>query len=309
MGFPQILKGVRIADFSRLLPGPFASELLIKMGAEVQCILPPEGDPLLGNYSPFAALRRGKTFEELDLKSESGKARVQQILKNCHILLEGFRPGAMERLGLGFSEVQKLQSKILYVSLNGYGPNHPKYLKGAHDLNFLVDSGVYSLLYPDGDQTIPLIQLADLIGGIYAAFQILMEWISRQATPTGKHLQVSIVEGVSMFAEYLQDPGVSALIPMLTGGAARYHIFITKDERRIGVAAIEPKFFQNLMEGLELPYDGHSDGAAVIEAMTRRFSQKTLEEWRSQLADLDACLSFIPTRDEVLYQSKKTSAT
>lgn len=309
MSFPQIFSGIKVLDFSRLLPGPFASELLIKMGAEVQCVLPPVGDPILGNYSPFASLRKGKKFMEVDLKDPEGKHRVLEMAGDCDILLEGFRPGALERLGLGFDRVCERNPNILYVSLNGYGPKDAKFLYGAHDLNFLVDSGVYSLLYPDASTDLPTLQLADLLGGLYAAFQILMEWIRRAKSPGAKHLQVSIVEGLSLFTQYLKDPGVEKLLPMLTGGVARYRIFTTKDRRRLVVAAIEPKFFGNLMKALSLPFDGHSDGEKVIEALAQRFSEKTLAEWEAELKTVDACLSFVPNRAEVLTQSKKASAT
>lgn len=309
MTFPQIFSDLKVLDFSRLLPGPFASELLIKMGAQVTCILPPEGDPLLGNYSPFESLRAGKSFVELDLKSPDGLKQVLERVEQSDLLLEGFRPGAMDRLGLGFEQARKRNGKLLYVSLSGYGPQDSKYLLGAHDLNFLVDSGVYSLLFSDDSTEVPLIQLADLMGGLYAVLQILMEWIARGKEPKAKHLRVSIVEGMKLLARYLQDPGVEKLVPILTGGLARYHIFTTQDGQRIAIAAIEPKFFENVMKAMGLTYDGQSDGDEVIRAMEAAFSGKNLEQWRQQLSHIDGCISFIPTRSEVLAQSKKASAT
>lgn len=299
MMLPPIFKGIKILDFSRLLPGPFASTLLQRMGAEVTCVLPPQGDPLLGAYSPFKTLEQGKSFITLDLKTEADSLKVKQMISESQILLEGFRPGAMGRLGIGFEAARVLRPDLLYVSIVGYSKSHPHYLKGSHDLNFLVDSGVYSLLFPDDSQLIPSLQLADVLGGFYAAFCVLAEWIQRFTKPEARHLEVSVVEGLRVLAEYLRGAGTLPLLGWLTGGLARYHIYFTRDQKRIAVCAIEPKFFENLQRalGLELSFE---DGPEKMAELQKVFSQKNLEEWKRQLADADACLSFIPSRMEAL---------
>lgn len=298
--FPKIFTGVKVIDFSRLLPGPFASELLIKMGAEVKCVVPPSGDPLLGEYSPFETMRRGKTFHQKNLKDPEALKEVKEWIGEVQILLEGFRPKTMERLGLGFGAVAKINPNILYVSIAGYAPEDKKYLKGAHDLNFLIDAGLYSLLYGDSDEEIPLLQLADVFGGFFAAFQILAAWIARQKDSGPRHLQVSIVEGLKLLPEYLMDPKTLELAPVLTGSAARYHIYRTKDQKRIFVGAIEGKFFGNLMKTLGLKYGSHEEGPEVVVAVQKKFEEKTLEEWKNFFKDVDACVSFIPSREEIL---------
>lgn len=298
--FPKIFSGVHVIDFSRLLPGPFASELLIRMGAEVRCVVPKHGEPLLGEYSPFETLRRGKTFHQKNLKDPGDLREVREWVKESQILLEGFRPGTMGRLDLGFDSVKKINPKILYVSIAGYAPEDEKYLKGAHDLNFLIDAGIYSLLYEDSDEHIPLLQLADVFGGFFAAFQILAAWIARQKEPGAQHLQISIVEALKLLPEYLKDPKTKDLAPVLTGGAARYHIYRTKDQKRIFVGAIEGKFFGNLMRALGLKLGELDEGPEVIAAIERKFQEKNLEEWRAIFGELDACISLIPGREEVL---------
>ncbi|MDX1386718.1 MAG: CaiB/BaiF CoA-transferase family protein [bacterium] len=298
---PNIFSDVKVLDFSRLLPGPFASELLIRMGAEVQVILPPKADPILGDYSPFEKIRRGKRFEVADLKNPEDLKHVQRKLKESQILLEGFRPGTMERLGLGFEEVRKINPEILYVSLHGYDAKHPKYLQGAHDINFLVDSGVYSLLYPDASQDIPFLQIADLFGGFYAAFLILAEWIRRGRTPQAKHLEVSIVEGLRLLPDYLIDPNTANFMDFLSGDIARYRIYTTQDQKRVAIAAIEPKFFGNLMKALQLSYGPEDDGKEVVQAIQDKFSEKTLAQWQEILKEEDVCFSPIPDRSEVLF--------
>lgn len=298
--FPKIFTGVKVLDFSRLLPGPFASELLIKMGAEVHCVLPPSGDPILGDYSPFEKIRRGKKFENVDLKTPEGLKQVQEKLAISDILLEGFRPGTMGRLGLGFDAVKKINPEILYVSIHGYTQDHPKYLLGAHDLNFLVDSGVYSLMYSDDSHEMPALQLADVFGGFYAVFQILAEWLRRGKQGKGCHLNVSIVEGLELLSDYLKDPTTPQIISMLNGGVSRYRIYRTRDQKRIMVGAIEPKFFKNLMGVLKLPYGPSDDGPEIISAVQKKFSEKTLKEWREVFSGTDTCISFIPSRNEVI---------
>jgi crotonobetainyl-CoA:carnitine CoA-transferase CaiB-like acyl-CoA transferase len=300
MMLPKIFTGVKVIDFSRLLPGPFASELLIKMGAEVRCVVPREGDPLLGEYSPFETMRRGKSFFPKNLKDPADLREVGEWIQDSQILLEGFRPGTMERLGLGFAAVAKLNPEILYISIAGYAPGDEKYLKGAHDLNFLIDAGVYSLLYEDGDDRMPILQLADVFGGFFAAFQILAAWIARQKKPGPQHLQVSMVEGLKLLPEYLMDPKTRDLAPVLTGGAARYRIYRTKDQKRLFVGAIEGKFFSNLLKVLGLNYSPHEEGPEVVAAIEARFQEKTLAEWRKIFEGADACVSFIPSREEVL---------
>ena len=298
--FPKIFSGVKVLDFSRLLPGPFASELLIKMGAEVRCVIPREGDPLLGAYSPFEALRQGKSFEEKNLKDPKDLAEVKGWLGQSQILLEGFRPGAMDRLGLGFQEAAKINPQILYVSLSGYGEKDEKFLKGAHDLNFLIDAGIYSILFEDHQDTIPIFQLADVFGGFYAAFLILTAWVEHQGRPKAQHIRAAIVEGLKLLPEYLKGSTLDVLLPALTGQAARYHIYRTKEGKRVFIGAIEGKFFRNLMTALGLAYGDHEEGPEVVAAIQKKFGEKTLEEWKKIFKDVDACVSFIPGREEVL---------
>lgn len=298
--FPKIFHGVRVLDFSRLLPGPFASDLLVRLGADVTCVVPPGKDPLLGNYSPFEKIKAGKKFLTLDLKSAEGKQQVREEAAKRSILLEGFRPGTMSRLGFGFDDVRKFNPEILYVSIIGYPEGHVKFLKGAHDINFLVDSGLYSLIHPDNGDTIPALQLADVVGGFYAAFQILAAWIQRISEPRARHLKVSVLEGLELLAEYLKHESSLALLPLLTGGLARYRIYFTKDKKRIAVAALEPKFFVNLCKALNIDLAGDEGEAEIAGEIQKQIGSKDFAELKDVFRDVDACVSFIPSREEVL---------
>lgn len=298
--FPKILQNVRVLDFSRLLPGPFASDLLIKLGAKVTCILPPKGDPLLGAYSPFPKIQEGKDFLTVDLKNSAEREEVLKMVEVSQILLEGFRPGTMERMGLGFQDVSARQPKIIFASIVGFPENHPKFFQGAHDINFLVDSGVYSLLHPDNSEAIPALQLADVVGGFYAAFQILVAWVANLSNPQARHLKISILNGLHLISDYLKHESSLPLLSLLTGGLARYRIYFTKDRQRIAVAALEPKFFQNLLNALKVNYTGGEGEEELSSSISKVFQQKNLSEWKEILKDADACISFVPSREEVL---------
>ena len=301
--FPPIFKGVRVLDFSRLLPGPFASDLLIRFGAEVTCVLPPNGDPLLGAYSPFKKIHAGKKFLTFDLKDPAALREVLDLAAESQILLEGFRPGTMDRLGLGFGEIVTRQPQILYVSMIGYAEGHARFYQGAHDINFLIDSGVYSLLQGDDSTAIPALQLADVLGGFYAAFKILAAWIGHLQDPKPLHLKVSVVEALELMSDYLKDESSLGLLPVLTGGLARYRIYFTKDRQRIAVAALEPKFFQNLLAAMKVQLSGNEGEGEIADLLSKSFELKTAEEWRGIFHNVDACISFIPSRDEVLRRS------
>ncbi|HKY64446.1 MAG TPA: CaiB/BaiF CoA-transferase family protein [bacterium] len=289
---PKIFTNVSVLDFSRLLPGPFASGLLARLGAEVTCVLPPQKDAVLGDYSPFAALREGKRFVTVDLKTESGLAEARRLAAGTSILLEGFRPGTMERLGLGFDSLQALNPDLLYVSLVGYPAGHPKYLAGGHDLNFLIDSGIYQLLYGEGGVQLPALQIADVMGGFYAAFQILAAWIERMKGPGSRRIEVSVMESLALMQEYRSDEAAAGILPMLTGSLARYRIYKTKDHRSVAVAGLEPKFHAALLETLGLearPGEGEEALAGRIQAV---FATRDAAEWGRIFAKVDACLSF-----------------
>lgn len=297
---PKIFSGVSVVDFSRLLPGPFATRLLQKMGAEVHCVVPPKGDAVLGDYTPFHLLREGKEMHPLDLKRAEDLEQARALIRRSPILLEGFRPGAMDKLQLGFAEAARLRPDIVYASLIGYPPDHPKHRLGGHDLNFLVDSGFYSLLYDDASREIPTLQIADVVGGFYAAFQILVAWIRRLQDSAPQHLQISVVEGLEHLWSYLAHESATGLIPLLTGSLARYRIYRTRDGARLAVAGLEPKFHEALLQALGLEARAGEEEEALAARIQDVLAQRDAAEWQERFRDLDACLSFIPGRAEVL---------
>ncbi len=298
--FPKIFQGVSVVDFSRLLPGPFATRLLHKLGAEIHCLVPPQGDAILGEYTPFEALREDKVIQAVDLKTEAGRKLALARIANSQILLEGFRPGTMGKLGLSFEDCVRVRPDLIYVSLVGYPSQDPKYLRGGHDLNFLVDAGVYSLLYDDDSTEIPTLQVADVLGGFYAAFKILAAWIRRLQDPAPQKIEVSVVESLEHLWEYLRHENAGGLLPLLTGGLARYRIYWTKDRSRVAVAGLEPKFYQAVLQTLGLEKDEGESEAALATRIQEAFSQRDLSEWRERFRAVDACVTFIPTRAETL---------
>jgi alpha-methylacyl-CoA racemase len=178
-------------------------------------------------------------------------------------------------------------------------------LRGAHDLNFLVDAGVYSLLYPDGSDVIPALQLADVFGGFYAAFRILVAWIQRVKMPQALHLTVPLTEGLERLTDYLQHESSVPLLPSLTGALARYRVYWTKDRKRIAVAALESKFFANFLEVLEIRGMERKNERDLAWQIQKRIGKKNLAEWKRIFREADACVSFIPSREEALKGSSK----
>jgi len=288
--FKKTLKNIRIVDFSRLLPGPFASSILAQMGAKVTCVLPPTPDPLLTEYSPFDWLRKGKKFLTADLKNKTDQNKVRKLIAEADVMLEGFRPGVLERLGFGFKQVKKWNAKLLYFSMTGYPQGSAQFEKAGHDLNFLVESGVYQHFYDANSNKIPALQLADLAGGYLLALQVLSGLFEPAKKRKAKHVYSSILEGMQFMQAYLA--GAEHLIPILSGGLARYHIYHTLDHKRLVVAAIEPKFYHTFLKNIGLAHIKNDDPLA-IEAITQTIATKTLAQWKEQLKNIDACLSFL----------------
>lgn len=289
--FKKTLKNIRVVDFSRLLPGPYASTLLQKMGAQVTCITPPQEDPVLSAYSPFVWVEEGKKFVSIDLKKASFKAH--KFIQKADVLIEGFRPGAMDRLGLSFKEVKKLNPNILYVSISGYDVKKGKGDQGGHDMNFLIESGLYDLIYPEEfgkSAIIPKIQIADIAAG-QLAFQLIMNRLfvprkQRQA----EHIQTSIQEGAEFFGEYLKED--TRLIKMMFDHFPRYQIFWTKDKKRLAFAGIEEKFFQGFILALEIK-NLPQDHVKILKVFEKKIKSQNLSFWKRKFKNLDLCVSYL----------------
>jgi crotonobetainyl-CoA:carnitine CoA-transferase CaiB-like acyl-CoA transferase len=261
------LAGLTVLDFSTLLPGPLATLFLAEAGAEVIKVERPGGEdmrrfpPPLGDGSaPFAALNAGKKSIVADLKTQEGRAALHPLLGRADILVEQFRPGVMDRLGLGYGDVRTINPKVVYCSISGYGQTGPRAGEAGHDINYQAVAGLLSLspgtLHAP---TVPPALTADIGGGAMpAVINILLALRRRDLTGEGCHLDIAMADAAFTFAwQGLAEGFATGRFPgsqetMLTGGSPRYGLYATADGRFLAVGALEPKFWEAFCEGIGL---------------------------------------------------------
>jgi crotonobetainyl-CoA:carnitine CoA-transferase CaiB-like acyl-CoA transferase len=228
------LEGVRVVDFTTLLPGPLATLLLSEAGAEVIKVERPQQGEEMRRHGPmwgqdsasFALLNRGKKCIAVDLKHPEGRARVEPLIARCDVLIEQFRPGVMDRLGLGYEAVSRLNPSIVYCSISGYGQTGPKRDIAAHDLNYIGDTGLLSLSMGTRDApVIPPALIADIAGGAYpAVINILLALRERDATGQGRRLDVAMTDNLFPLMYWaLGERHVRGISPSSLGGILRHH--------------------------------------------------------------------------------------
>jgi crotonobetainyl-CoA:carnitine CoA-transferase CaiB-like acyl-CoA transferase len=306
------LASLRILDFSTLLPGPFASLLLADMGAEVLRIESPTRMDLLRVLPPFdqgvsashAYLNRNKRSLALDLKQPEALEVIKQLLQDYDIVLEQFRPGVMERLGLGYAALKAINPKLIYVSITGYGQTGPYKDRAGHDINYLALSGLASYTGRADSGPLPLgAQVADIAGGsLHGVIGLLAAVIARQQTGQGQHLDVSMTDcafslNAMAGAGYLAcgiEPGRED--QMLNGGSF-YDYYRSRDGRWLSVGSLEPDFMKRLCTALgleELATLGLSAQPAqqkkLKDALKTEFEKHDFDQLCALFAELDACV-------------------
>ena len=279
----QPLAGTLVVDLTRYLPGPFASRELLRYGARVVRLESPDGDPVRDIAPQWdAALNAGKESVVCDLKQDPAFGRA--LCARADVVLEGFRPGVAERLGIGPSA---LPESVVYCSLTGFGAEGRHAARAGHDLNYMGYAGVLA----DTAPALPPVQIADLGAGALAAVaEILAALLERGRTGRGRHLVVSMTHGAHRFAAHRL--GGESSPRLLTGGLARYRIYETADGRFLTVAALEPRFFRRFCELLELP---EVDDA---EAFAARIRSKTLADWLELFDPEDVAVGPVATLEE-----------
>jgi alpha-methylacyl-CoA racemase len=283
IGLVKPLDGTLVVDLTRYLPGPFASRELLRYGARVVRLESPEGDPLRAIAPEWdAALNAGKESVVSDLKREPELGRA--LCSRADVVLEGFRPGVSERLGIGPGD---LPETVVYCSLTGFGSEGRHAARAGHDLNYLGYAGALA----DTAPALPPVQIADLGAGALAAVaEILAGLLERERTGRGRHLVISMTHGAHRFvAHRLAGEPVPRL---LTGGLARYGIYKTADGRYLTVAALEAKFFRRLCELLDLP---EVDDA---QALAERIASKPLADWLKLFEREDVAVGPVSTLEE-----------
>jgi crotonobetainyl-CoA:carnitine CoA-transferase CaiB-like acyl-CoA transferase len=305
------LQGIRVLDLSRLLPGPYLTMILADMGASVVKI----EDPRIGDYlraippakggisGRFLSINRGKRSLALDLKDPAGRDALLRMVEHADVVVESFRPGVMDKLGVGYAALAARQPKIIVCSISGYGQTGPYAHRAGHDLDYIGLAGVLAMGgTAGGTPGMPGVQIADLAGGaLWSATAILGALVGRERTGKGAHLDISMTEGaLALLAAELGNLDCGARptrgVEQLNGGLACYGVYRTKDDRYLAVGALEPKFWVALNQAIgRTPNIAEIVGDAEQQAKTRAalaliFETRTADEWQAVLAPHDCCV-------------------
>lgn len=313
------LDDIRILDFSTLLPGPFASLMLAEAGALVIKIERPGRGDEMRSYSPkvgadsinFALLNAGKKSIAIDLKATDAAARLRPLIAEADIVIEQFRPGVMDRLGLGYQALRVINPKLIYCAISGWGQNGPKAMTAAHDLNYLAESGVLGLSADStGAPVVPPVLIADLAGGAYPAItNILLALRRRDRSGEGAYLDIAMGENLLSLAYWgLGNGFASGQWPrggdaLATGGSPRYQIYRTADGRYLAAAPIEDKFWDNFCAAINLGprmREIDADEGEVLIAVAKIIAAKTAAEWSTIFANKDVCCSIVVSLQEAV---------
>ncbi len=316
----KLLEGVKILDLTRLLPGGYCTQMLADMGAEVLKIedlqmgdyIRTMGPPVDGrNSGYFYALNRNKKSMRLNLKESEGQAVFCRLVESYNVLIEGFRPGVMEKFNLGYDRLSKINPGLIYCSLTGYGQSGPYRLRAGHDINFISIAGVLGLTGSrDGAPVIPGVQVADIGGGgLMAAVGILAAVVNRQRTGKGQYIDVAMLDGavswLTMDLTHCLNTGEKAgrgETP-LNGGMVCYNVYKTRDGKYVSLGAIEPKFWEAFCRKsgrndlLNRQFSGSKEDFAAVQQF---FNTKTRDEIVEMFSQTDACVEPVLELNEVV---------
>ncbi len=319
MPFP--LKGLLVLDFTRLLPGPFCTQLLANLGADVIKVEDPAiGDymravpPSIGDVSyPFLMVNRGKKSLAVDLKTPEGREILYKLVSKADLVVEQFRPGVMKKLGADFATLRRKNGRLIFCAFSGYGQTGPSKTWAGHDITFEAHAGVLGVTAgPEGRPAIPGVPIADLASGFNAALAIMAALRTRERTGKGEFIDVSIFDtAVALMllnlARYLptgEQPAAGETL--LTGTFPFYNLYETSDARWLAVAAVEPKFWRRLCEILGIPelidhqFPDDDERPAVVDALRARFRTRGAFEWEELFAKEDLPVVVVRSVGEVV---------
>jgi crotonobetainyl-CoA:carnitine CoA-transferase CaiB-like acyl-CoA transferase len=317
----EALRGIRVLDLSRLLPGPFLTMVLADMGADVVKI----EDPRMGDYlrgmppltksgmsGRFVAINRGKRSIALDLKVAAARDAFLKMVERADVVVESFRPGVMDKLGIGYAALSARNPKIVVCSISGYGQTGPYVERAGHDLNYIALAGVLGMTGPAGAAPqMPGVQIADLAGGaLWSATAILAALVGRERSGKGAHLDISMTEGaLALLAAEIGNLDCNVKpsrgTEALNGSLAVYGVYKCKDGRYVAVGALEPKFWIALNQAIGRPPNvGEIVGNAAQQEKTRSelaaiFETRSAAEWAAFFADKDCLVEVVLEVDEL----------
>lgn len=316
--FAAFLDGVRILDLSQYLPGPLATLFLADMGAEVMKIEPPRGDEMRtlgprdasGRPIFYNSLNAGKTIRHLDLKENADRSEFLELARSADVVVEGFRPGVIDRLGIGYDVLAGVNPRIILCSISGYGVGSSHAAKAGHDANYLALAGVLDRNGTDGPMFFDP-PVSDVSGSLFAAVAILGALHGRYRTGKGCVIDLALAD-TAMPLQMMQIAayGANGTIPgrgesYLNGGAAYYQVYGTGDGRHVVLGAIEPKFWQAFCDAAARPDWIARQAEALPQHALRKevasfFSALTTADITARFQDVDCCLSVVNDLGEAL---------
>jgi len=326
------LDDVRVVDLTTLLPGPYGTQLLADLGADVVKVEPVDsGDnarytpPLTddGHGALFDAVNRGKRSVALDLKDERGREALYALVATADAFVEQFRPGVVDRLGADYDTLREHNPDLVYCSLSGYGQSGPTSGKAAHDLNYIGLAGLLDMTRESESEKpqMPGYPIADMAGGVFAAFSVVCALLSRELgggtdgsdrgdTGGGEYIDCSLTDPVLSFSQSVAPLALSGEDPRpgetaLTGGYPWYDVYECADGRYVTIAALEPRFWRGFCEAADredlLEYhmtDDEAEREALREELEALFAERTRDEWVEAVGDADATVDGVYTPAE-----------
>jgi len=326
---PGPLSGIRVLDLTRLLPGPVCTLHLADFGADVIKV----EDTGEGDYARklgvkpgeasvyFRAVNRNKRSLTLDLKLPRGRDAFLRLAETAAVVVESFRPGVVDRLGVGYEAVRQRNPAVVYCSISGYGQTGPNRDVAGHDINYLALAGVLDQIgTAGGPPALCNLQIADLLGGaLTAAMGILAALVEARGSGQGRYLDVAMADA-SFAHQYFALHALASCgqVPprgtdLLTGGVPCYQTYATRDGRHMAVGALEPKFWRALCEAIALPdliqqqFATGEKGAAVRAELSACFGEHTQAEWVEKLHGVDCCVTPVLTLAEAMVHPQFTS--
>jgi len=313
------LHGIRVLDFSTLLPGPLASLILAEAGAEVIKVERVGRGEDMRAYQPqvggtgagFVLLNRGKRSVAADLTKIEDMQAIRELIPSVDIVIEQFRPGVMARFGLGYESLAALNPKIIYCAITGYGQTGPKALSAGHDINYAAETGLLNITSgADGTPGLPPTLIADIGGGSYpAVINILLALRQRDTIGQGCFIDISMTDNLFTFLFWGLAMGhATSKWPrpgqeQLTGGSPRYNIYRTADSRYLAAGPLEEKFWQLMCDVIELPNNFRDDALnpiATIDAIAKIIETKSADYWEQKFSSVDACCSIVRSLEEAV---------
>ena len=313
----MLLADVRVLDLSQYIPGPYLTRMLADLGAQVIKIEPPTGDPMrhFGAESQatestvYRALNQGKKIIRLNLKDETDAHKFKNLLINADVLIDGFRPGVLDRLGFDRQSIAEVNKNLVHCALTGFGQSGPLAQKAGHDLGYCAVAGLLSSHDKQASPVISYPPVADHVGGLQACNSILAALYFRSQSGEGSYIDASLYEPVLAWQYVAQSEPIRQV---LGGGAAYYNVYRTIDAKHITLAALEYKFWTAFCDAVSQTQwiERHGDELPQINLkreLDQFFSAKTLAQVSDLLADVDCCFEVIPDLDKVSEHSHTIS--